>query len=234
MSDPVRRRRAAILGGVVVVAIAVAVLAIALGGGDDEKKPDGGGGAKTSIFAGIPQDGEWLGSPDAPVVVEEFADLQCPFCREYATDVLPTLVKEYVKPGTVRMRLRLLAFLGPDSRRGAQAAALASLQDKMWDFAEDFYVNQGTENTGYADDAFLVARMKAAGLDRAKVLAQRDDPRVASLPAKVSADAEKHKVDSTPSFLVGSRGGGLKPLVVQSLDVASFRAGLDAALKAAG
>ena len=33
----------------------------------------------------------------------EFADLQCPFCKQYATDVLPTVVRDYVRTGKVRL-----------------------------------------------------------------------------------------------------------------------------------
>ena len=44
------------------------------------------------------------------------------------------------------MRLRLMTFLGPDSEKGAQAAYAASLQNRMWQFADRFYAMQGPED----------------------------------------------------------------------------------------
>ena len=49
------------------------------------------------MLAGIPQSGIHLGSPSAPVRLVEFADLQCPFCREYTLQTLPQLVQDYVR-----------------------------------------------------------------------------------------------------------------------------------------
>jgi protein-disulfide isomerase len=57
------------------------------------------------------------------VTLVEFADLQCPFCAQYARDALPRLIDRYVRPGRIRMQLRLLSFIGPDSECAARVAA---------------------------------------------------------------------------------------------------------------
>ena len=93
------------------------------------------------------------GDPKAPVVLTEFADLQCPFCRDYALNVLPQIIERYVRTGRLRLELRLRAFLGADSDVAGRAAQAAATRDRMWNFVDLFYRNQGTENTGYVTDA---------------------------------------------------------------------------------
>src|ERR1700689_826180 len=90
------------LGGVVVVVAAIIAIILVTTGGSGNSAPPIKAGAKGSSvphsaevqarFEGIPQKGTELGSPTAPVTMQEFVDLQCPFCREYTLSVFPTLV----------------------------------------------------------------------------------------------------------------------------------------------
>ena len=185
-------------------ALAVVVVVVA-GGGDSDK--DGGGGTKSpaaarSALQGIPQSGIALGSPDAPVTMVEFADLQCPFCREYHENVFPELLKRYVRTGKLRLELRLLRFLGPDSDRLARVAAAAAAQNRMWQFVGLAYDRQGPENSGYATDDFINKLAADAGMDRADAgtAAER-------LIREGENAARKARIQSTPSFLIGPTGG---------------------------
>ena len=53
-----------------------------------------------------------LGSPQAPVEMEMFIDVQCPVCQNYETVSLPTVVKRYIRTGKVQLHLQPWAFLG--------------------------------------------------------------------------------------------------------------------------
>ena len=51
------------------------------------------------IFGGVPQEGDRLGSSDAPVTIQVFNDLQCSSCREDFLSTIPGLVEGYARPG---------------------------------------------------------------------------------------------------------------------------------------
>ena len=210
--------RLGVLAGVAVVIVAVAVL---LAGPGDDESPSGGdrsaAAAETSALRGIPQSGMSLGSPDAPVTMVEFADLQCPFCAEYHRNVFPELLDRFVRTGRLRLELRLLRFIGEDSDRLARTAAAAAGQDRMWQFVGLAFQRQGAENSGYATDAFineLAADAGLAGVDagaRAERLIRQDEQA-----------ARAAGIESTPSFLIGPTGGALAPFQPSDLTPGAF------------
>ena len=230
-----QRQRLWLLGGGALIAVVI-VLAIALSsGGDDTPELRSGETVPGQIeanerFAGIPQDGITVGDPRAPVTFVEFADLQCPFCRDYTMQVMPTIV-DYVRNGDVRMVFQNVAFLGTDSARAAQMAAAASRQDKLWEFVEIFYANQGTENSGYVTDAFL--RRVAGGvrgLDVEQAMEDRGLPEVQRQLDEATAEWQAAGFTGTPSFLLGPTGGRLDALEIQSFDPGEFTTAIDRAL----
>ena len=130
-----RHRSLMRLGAVVVLAAIVVVAAILIsGGGDDEQAasptPAASGEPTVNeevakLYDGIPQQGIDLGKKSAPATLVEIADLQCPFCADYSRNALPTVVRDYVRPGKLRYELHFRSFLGRDSVRAAGAAAEA-------------------------------------------------------------------------------------------------------------
>jgi protein-disulfide isomerase len=226
-----RRRRLTRLGAVLgAAAAAVAVLvAVSAGSGRpaaSSSGPAAGADATRTLLAGIPQHGIVLGDPKAPVRVVEFADLQCPFCREYTLTVFPGLVRRYVRPGKVRLEFRALAFIGPDSVRAARVAEAAGLQDRLWNVVDLAYRNQGRENSGWATDATLRGVAAAVpGLDAGRVFAQRDGAAVTATLNAAARAAQRSGVTGTPTFLVG-RGSAL-----QAVDAAGLPAAIAAALR---
>lgn len=189
-----------------------------------------GAAAVHALFRGIPQRGEVLGRAGAPVTLVEYVDLQCPYCRAFATSVLPGLVSAYVRPGKLRIELRLLAFIGPDSERGRAAALAAGRQGRLFDLVELLYDNQGAENAGWLSEA-MVERAAASipGLDVPALLAARKD--VAAEERAVEAQAKADAVSSTPTVLVGRTGGRLREVALASpTDAAAVGAAIRAAL----
>jgi protein-disulfide isomerase len=227
-----RNRRLWQLGGVLALAAAVVSVLILVSRTGNGQPAQGEKvdqvAAVNARFAGIPQSGITVGDPRAPVTLVEFADLQCPFCRQFAGGVLPRLIDRYVRPGKLRIEFRNLAFIGPDSRTAAQTAAGAAAQNRLWQFVDLFYANQGQENTGYVTDGFL--RKVAGGvrgLDVARAMRDATGTRAAAQLNQAQTLATRNGVNSTPSFLVGRTGGTLRKLDFTTLSPGSFTAPID-------
>jgi protein-disulfide isomerase len=189
-----------------------------------------GAGATAALLKGIPQHGNVLGSPNAPIRLIEYADPQCPYCAEYTLNVMPTLIRDYVRPGKVQLEFRGLWFLGQDSGTALATATAAGLQNRFWNVIDLLYRNQGTENTGWVTDSLLRSIVTAAGANADQVFADRTSSGVNSTIRTWSTQAANAGVNSVPTFYYGSRGGPLRPLTLSAIAVPEFRAALDRAV----
>jgi protein-disulfide isomerase len=222
-TDTRTRSRKALAGGTFVAAL-VAVTALIV---VSFSSPDSPGSAPKGLFRAVPQHGIAIGAADAPVTVIEFADLQCPFCAGFAGNDLPGIVADYVRPGEVRMELRLLAFLGSDSETGRGVAAAVAGQDRLWPFAENVFLHQGTEGSGYMDLGYLADQAEGIdGLDAEAALAAAGSARGQRYASVSDQLAEELGVNSTPSFVV--TGGDPDSSVVVGPD--DLRGAIDTAL----
>jgi protein-disulfide isomerase len=200
---------AAFLAIVVVVGLIV-VNASSGGSGGDTKLEDAA--TVNRRLAGIPQQEMLLGDPGAPVELIEFGDLQCPVCAGYAEEILPPIIENQVKKGRVKIDFRNFTIIGEQSLSAGAAALAAGAQGHGWEYLELFYRNQGAENSGYADDAFLEAVAKGAGVkDLAKWNADR--ARSTARVEETSQEAQNLGFEGTPSFAIrGAKTDGLKLL----------------------
>ena len=176
-----------------------------------------GAGRVESIFRGIPQTGHVLGSPKAPVTMIEYVDLQCPYCRDFASEALPALVSRYVRTGKVKVEQRLLGFIGPDSERGRLAAIAAGQQGKLFNLVELLYFNQGAENTGWlSHDLVVAAAASIPGVAVPRLLADAGSGSAKEQAAAFDRLAKAGNVNSTPTILVGKSGDKPRPVTLTS------------------
>jgi len=233
-------------GGIVAVIAVVVVLAVVLGSGGGSGIPKGipavgspanavalpNSGAVENLFKGIPQKGNVLGKPSAPVTMVEYIDLQCPVCQLFETNVFPDLLKKYVRTGKVKVEVRPWAFIGPDSFRGQAATIAAERQNKAFDFSQLLYYNQGTENTGWLTDTIIATDAASIrGMQVQKLLADRKSSSVKTEAAKVDAQSKADKVSGTPALYVGRTGKKLAYVPLKNgLDRESIVLALDTAL----
>jgi len=213
----------------VAIAAAVALIAAAL-----LLRNDGGSTATSSTpaidFSGIPQAGAMLGAPQAKVTLIEYADVQCPACRIYTEEVLPTVVDEYVRPGKVKAEYRGYPFLGEDSLKGERFLLAAAEQGKLWQLVDAFYRNQGAENSGWlTDDLIRQLASEIPGLDVDTLFARAQTDELGQAAQQAAAEAQSAGISGTPTLLV--KIGDADPYQIQVATPDQVRAALDDALK---
>jgi protein-disulfide isomerase len=241
----VRRARLTQLGivGAVVVAAIVVVLIVTGGSkGSHAVKPGTGAASSTTaeitkLVGGIPQSANVLGSPKAPVTLEYFGDLECPICREFTLGALPSLIQRWVRGGQLRIEYRSLetATREPEVFKTQQTAALAAgKQNKMWNFIETFYHEQGEEDSGYVTESYLQGiAQQVPGLSVTQWTSDRSDPAFASQVATDAQAANNAGFTGTPSFLIGKTGGAMKKFEYSSLtEPTSFNQAIETLAKA--
>jgi len=213
-SEDRRKQLLQLAAGAVFLAIAVVLVLVVVNtsssdGGDTQLE---GVAEANQALAGIPQREMVLGDPKAPVELVEFGDLQCPVCKGFSEEVLPPIIENQVKNGEVKIEFRNFTIIGEQSPPAGAAALAAGAQGRGWNYVELFYKNQGAENSGYADDAFLESIAKGAGV---KNLAKWDKDR-AKFVAKVeetTAEAPEFGFNGTPSFAIkGPKTDGLESI----------------------
>jgi protein-disulfide isomerase len=223
----------AVIGGALVLVVALVVGSRL---GNDSSKPSATNIELDSIeemLSGIPQKGIVLGNPKAKLTLVEFSDPQCPWCGEWARKVFPTLVDRYVQTGKLRIEYSGVVIANDDSTRMIRLAQAAGLQNKLWNVVELEFENQGTENSGYATDAFLKGIVKAVpGLDADKALSDADTSAVVPMidAAQKLAD-QSFKTLYTPSFLLGRTGSKQTVKIVGAQSLETFTNAIDAQLK---
>jgi len=226
-----RKTYAAVAG--VAALIAAGLIGASLVGARAEESPPAAAPsrAETTFLSGIPQSGTALGRPDAPVTLVEFADVQCPYCATWSNSSLAPLVRDYVRPGKVRIVFGGLSFVGPDSERGMRFALAAGRQDKLWDVIHLLYASQGAENSGWVSDG-LLREIGAAipGLDTERALREASSPEVDRQLSEAQALGTRLGVRGTPSFAAGRTGKALSPIAIQSLDANALHPALDSLL----
>jgi len=233
-------RRVLVASGAIVVAVVVAVVLAVVLGGRSSNSESGipavgsltnalpGAAAAYILFEGIPQHGNVLGSPSAPVTMVEFVDPQCPYCGQFDTQVMPTIVKRFVRSGRLRIVLQAWAFIGPDSTRGQAAELAAGEQNRMFDYTDVLYANQRTENTGWLDEGMVAAIAESIpGLRVHTLLQERTSTAVQSAQKQVTEAVATYGVNQTPTIFVGRTGTqGAQVAMASATDSASLIAAI--------
>lgn len=149
-----------------------------------------------------PHDPMALGKVDAPVVMVAYSEFQCPFCGKFSRDTEPTLIKQFVDTGVLRIEWRDFPYLGPESTTAARAGRAAAAQGKFWPLHDALFAHQTPVNGGKLTVAYLAGVAKDVGLDVGRF---RTDMASAGTLAAVQKDfgeGQSIGVTGTPAFLI--------------------------------
>jgi protein-disulfide isomerase len=146
-------------------ALLALVASLSLDKGSDKPVEITGAGEVQSLMGGIEEKDATLGSPNAPVTIDFFNDLQCSFCADYQKTVVPKLVADLVRPGKAALVYRHFP-LGDKATELADFGALAAAkQDYEWQFVQLFFINQGAVPPVKGVNEDFLSRIAAAILE---------------------------------------------------------------------
>ena len=153
-------------------------------------------------------DDPYIGEVDAPVVIVEFSDFFCTFCKRHFDQTLTPILENYGQ--YVRYVYRDFAQLTPESEPAAIAAQCANEQGEFWDFHAEFFSNQS--DLGYD---FYISTAEKYDLDVDAYTACIDEARYADEISVDRLDGMLEGVQGTPGFFVnGQFISGAQPYAI--------------------
>jgi Thioredoxin len=218
-----RRKFVIRTGGVALAALAVAVAGVlfSIGVSDvagSSAQPSSVRVEKevTALVSDIPQRGDTLGQPSAPITLQVFGDLESADVRTFVLWLLPDIIREWIRTNIVKIQYRSFMSASapyPNVFVSQQAAALAAgVQNRLWNFIETFYHEQGQEHTRYVTEAYLegIAR-QVSGLNISEWESAREHSQLAKQVIMDDRVAREIRFPDDPVFLIGRTGGRLVP-----------------------
>jgi protein-disulfide isomerase len=235
-----RRQRLMALGGMLTVAVValIVVIVVSTGGGAAKnvvKVPKSAQSAAlaavNATLAGIPQSGNVLGNPKAPVTITEYGDLVCPTCADFAVTTEPQIIDALVRTGKAKLVYRAFETAsgtanGSEFINTQVAARAAGLQGKEWNYILLTYEEQpatinGTpaEEVAYVNTAYLQSRAaQIKGLNLVKWQAHTTaSPLVSAVKSDETAALSTGAKGTPAVYISGPKGTVMDPEVVPSL-----------------
>jgi protein-disulfide isomerase len=181
------------------------------------------------VSMAFPPGGFSVGKENAPLVLVEYTDYQCPFCQRYHNDSFAQIKTNFIDTGKVRYISRDFPLpFHENARRSATAARCAAEQGKFWELRHTMIVNanqlQADKLGGYA---------QAASMDVPKFQACVDSDKYRAAIDKDIAEGSAVGVSGTPSFVLGRvENGQLQGVrMVGAMPYAQFEAKIQDMLK---
>jgi protein-disulfide isomerase len=187
--------------------------------------------AAMKLYASAPagaQPPNMLGSPNASVIVEEFADFQCPTCATVHGKMkeLNSLYGSRIK---FVYRNFPLTQIHKNSYDASLAAESAGFQGKYWDMQNQLFTNQKEWSNSAEARKLFEGYAQKIGLDIPRF---QNDLVAITTKQRVDSDMQRGRalaITGTPSIFING-----KPLAFEQFDVEPMRRIIDAELQKSG
>jgi protein-disulfide isomerase len=157
----------------------------------------------------VSNDDHILGNPNADVIIVEYSDTECPYCKVFHS-TLRRVMDEYGKGGRVAWVYRHFPIdsLHPKARKEAEATECANELggvSKFWEYTNMIYATTNSNNS--LDPAELPKIAKSVGLDVTKFNACLSSGKYAAKVEEQYQDAVKAGGRGTPNTILVSKDG---------------------------
>lgn len=148
-----------------------------------------------------------IGPVDAPVVISEFSDFECPFCSRFANTTEHEILERYVDSGLVRMEWNDLPVNGPNAIAAAQAGRAAAAQGKFREFKKALYTASKdiSGHPNFTIDDFMKFAKEAGVKDLEKFRDQATGSIYTATVESARDYAASIGVNGTPGFVIGTQ-----------------------------
>jgi protein-disulfide isomerase len=171
-----------------------------------------------------------LGRPDAPLTMVEFTDLQCPYCRQFATTTFDEIKKNWIDTGKLRFISRDFPIdsIHAQAMPAARASRCAGEQGKFWEMRLALVRNANLLSTDYITKTAADLKLDTKAFSACTATTKFD----AEIQAEMREGA-KLGIEGTPTFVIGrTKPDSIEgPLLVGALTYAQFDAKLRELLK---
>ncbi len=169
-----------------------------------------------------------LGSNGAKVIVIEYSDFQCPFCRSYWSQSFSQLKKEYIDTGKILFVYRHYPLdFHPQSTISAKATECPNESGKFWQMHDKLFSEQEKQGTGTIQ--FTAADIKKwasqIGLNSNSFGTCLDSDKYSQRIKDNTATGTQAGVSGTPTFFINNQK------IVGAQPYSAFKSAIDSALK---
>ncbi len=171
-----------------------------------------------AVYPISPGDAPSRGPADAPVVVVEYSDFQCPYCKR-ASQTLKRLLERFPKEVRLVFKNHPLPRLHPHAELAAEAALAAGAQGKFWEMHDLLFAFQPALSRADID-----TYAQSLGLDMVRFNYDLSSGRFRERVAREAREVLSLGITGVPAvFVNGKYIKGAKPL---SVYVAAVQAAL--------